>query len=290
MPPGFISLAANRANAADLIRGRGALRTLPAFAQTAGTAVSLLPPQNVAGSNPSPSLQAAFDRFQTSRATMRALTQENTGRFQLEEASEGQSQNAAAVHSIQLSAVDESQQRIFRNIRGPEILERSSRVDMEPIVSSVANENIGGMIAPSQRLTREREAARPANYIETVENSETSAADTTSFREPELPHWDMSTAGSRAEWTQGRLDARARFKAEARAVELGQILPPVDNPSPRHATLLQLPDGKARMGTRSGDGPLCQSCEHGDRLIGQLCEYGSRLIDQFHRWYFSQAL
>jgi hypothetical protein len=46
MPPGFISLAANRVNAADLIRGRGALRTLPAYAQTAGTAVSLLPSQS----------------------------------------------------------------------------------------------------------------------------------------------------------------------------------------------------------------------------------------------------
>jgi hypothetical protein len=68
MPPGFILLAANRANATDLIRGRGALRTLPAHAQTAGTAVSLLPPQNAAGSNPSPSLQASFDRAQVTMA------------------------------------------------------------------------------------------------------------------------------------------------------------------------------------------------------------------------------
>jgi hypothetical protein len=68
MPPGFISLAANRANAADLIRGRGALRTLPASAQTAGTAVSLLPPQNVTASNLSLSLQASIDRAQTSLA------------------------------------------------------------------------------------------------------------------------------------------------------------------------------------------------------------------------------
>jgi hypothetical protein len=60
MPPGFISLAANRANAADLILGRGALRTLPASTQTAGTAVSLLPPHNVAGSNPS--LSAGLNR------------------------------------------------------------------------------------------------------------------------------------------------------------------------------------------------------------------------------------
>ncbi len=43
MPPGFISLAANRANAADLIRGREALRTLLASAQTAGTAVYCFP-------------------------------------------------------------------------------------------------------------------------------------------------------------------------------------------------------------------------------------------------------
>jgi hypothetical protein len=62
MPPGFISLAANRANATDLIRGRGALRSLPASAQTAGTAVSLLPPENVAGSNPSLSLSTGRDR------------------------------------------------------------------------------------------------------------------------------------------------------------------------------------------------------------------------------------
>jgi hypothetical protein len=99
-------------------------------------------------------------------------------------------------------------------------------------VSSAANENIGGTVAPSHRLTREREAARPAKYVEAVENTETSAADTTSFREPELPHWDMSTTASRAEWTQARLDARTRFKAEAQAAQLGQVLSPIFNPSP----------------------------------------------------------
>jgi hypothetical protein len=106
MPPGFVSLAANRANAADSIRGRGTLRTLPASAQTAGTAVSLLPPQNVAGGNLSLSLQASMDRaqtalafaplqssidrFQSSLAVMRTQTEENIGRFQLEGISEGQ--------------------------------------------------------------------------------------------------------------------------------------------------------------------------------------------------------
>jgi hypothetical protein len=81
MPPGFISLAANRANAADLIRGRRALRTLLASAQTAGTAVSLLPSQNVAGSNQSLSLQGAIDRMQT----LRTLTREHIDRFELED-------------------------------------------------------------------------------------------------------------------------------------------------------------------------------------------------------------
>ncbi len=61
MPPGFISPAANRANAADLIRGREALRPFAASTQTAGTAVSLLPPQFADGNNPSPSVQAAFN-------------------------------------------------------------------------------------------------------------------------------------------------------------------------------------------------------------------------------------
>jgi hypothetical protein len=218
MPPGFISLAANSANAADLIRGRGALRTLPASAQTAGTAVSLLPSQNVAGSNPSPSLQAAIDRLQTSRAAMRALTQENIGRFQLEDdaaasnlfpplqASLDRARTAlTSLEAAQLesanriqSAFDEGQQRILRNIRGPATEERLVRAG-ELVVSSAANENIGGTVASSHRLTREREAARPANYVEAVENTETSAAEATSFREPELPHWDMSTKETRAE-------------------------------------------------------------------------------------------
>jgi hypothetical protein len=170
MPPGFISLAANRANAADLIRGRGALCTLPASAQTAGTAVSLLPPQNVAGSNPSPSLQAAIDRFQTSRATVRAQTQENMGRFQLEEIREGQ-------------------QVILNNLRR-NALEGPARPVPEVVTPTLANEGIGGTVAPSHRLTRERAAARPANNSESLESSRTSAADTTSFHEPELPQWD----------------------------------------------------------------------------------------------------
>jgi hypothetical protein len=69
---GFITLAASRANAADLIRGRGALRTFlqPTSAQTAGTAVSLLPPQNAAGNNLSLSLQAECDRVRASNATL----------------------------------------------------------------------------------------------------------------------------------------------------------------------------------------------------------------------------
>jgi hypothetical protein len=250
MPPGFISLAANRANAADLIRGRGALRTLPASAQTAGTAVSLLPPQNVAGSNLSLSLQVADERVQTSQAAMRALTQESMHRFQLVDnatdsnlfpplqASLDRTQTALAnrvaaqvetVNQLQ-SAIEEGQQRILRNIRGPSTEERSARAE-ELVVSSAASENIGGNVAPSQRLTREREAARPANYAEAIEDAETSAADTTSFREPEWPHWDMSTAASRAEWSQARLDARTRFKAEAQAANFGQVLSPIVNPS-----------------------------------------------------------
>jgi hypothetical protein len=251
MPPGFISLAANRANAADLIRGRGALRTLPASAQTAGTAVSLLPPQNVAGSNPSLSLQVATERVQASRAAMRALTQENMNRFQLVDNATDSNQfpplqasldrartalfanreatQIETVNQLQ-SAIDEGQQRILRNIRGPAKEERSARTE-ELVVSSAANENIGGTVAPSQRLIMEREATRPANYVETVENAGTSADNTTSFQEPELPYWDMSTAASRAEWSQARLDARTRFKAEAQAAKLGQVLLPIVNPS-----------------------------------------------------------
>ncbi len=138
MPPGFISLAANRANAADLIRGRGALRTLPASAQTAGTAVSLLPPQNAAASNLSLSLQALFDHAQTTATSISAIDESQQRIF------------------TSLSALDESQQRILRNIRGPATVERSARADQEPFVSSVSNENIGGTVAPSHRLTRER--------------------------------------------------------------------------------------------------------------------------------------
>ena len=206
----------------------------------------MLPPQNAAGSNlylylslqahvqatlAFAPLQASIDRAQTAVTRLGATQREAFDRAQIAVASLSVTQRDAANRS-QLSVVDESQQRILRNIRGPAISERSAHADQEPVVPSVANENIGGMVAPSHRLTREREAARPADYIETMENSDTSAADTTSFRESELPHWDMSTAASRAEWTQGRLDARARFRAEARAVGLEQILPPVDNPSP----------------------------------------------------------
>jgi hypothetical protein len=85
------------------------------------------------------------------------------------------------------SALDESQARILRNIRGPAREGRSARTE-ELVVSSSANENIGGTVAPSQRLMMEREEARPANYVETVENAGTSAVNTTSFQEPELPY------------------------------------------------------------------------------------------------------
>jgi hypothetical protein len=209
MPLGFISLAANRANAADLIRGRGALRTLPAYAQTAGTAVSLLPSQNVAGSNPSLSTQASIDRFQSSLAAMRTQTQENIGRFQLEEISEGQ-------------------QLILRNLRR-DALEGPARAVPEVVTPVSANEGIGGTVAPSQRSLRET-AARPANDSELLENIRTGAADTSSFQEPELLQSDMSTTETRVAWTQGRKEARARFKAEAQAAERGETLPPVTNP------------------------------------------------------------
>jgi hypothetical protein len=56
---------------------------MPASAQTAGTAVSLLPPQNVADSNPSLSLQVATERMKASQAALSALTQENVHGFQL---------------------------------------------------------------------------------------------------------------------------------------------------------------------------------------------------------------
>ena len=85
----------------------------------------------------------------------------------------------------------------------------------------------GGMSAPPQRI-------------------ETSASDATVYEEPVLPPWDMSTAASRAEWKQGRLDARNRIKAEANAAELGQVLSPLS--SPGTAMLLHYDYLRARRG------------------------------------------
>jgi hypothetical protein len=165
---------------------------------------------NAADSNLFPPLQASLDRARTS-LTNRAAAQ------------------TEAVNLLQ-SVIDEGQQRILRNIRGPAPEERSARA--EELVSSLApNENVGCMTTPSQLLMREGEVARPVNHAEGVGNDDASADNTTSFREPELPHWDMSTAASRAEWSQARLDARNRFKAEAKAAQLGQVLSPMRNPS-----------------------------------------------------------
>jgi hypothetical protein len=205
---------------------------MPASAQTAGTAVSLLPPQNAAGSNPSLSLQVATERLQASQAAVRALTQENTHGFQLVDsaadsnlfpplqASLDRAQTALAnrvaaqteeVNLLQ-AVIDASQQRILRNIRGPAPEERSSRTE-ELVASSVPGVSIGGTGASSQR-------------------TETSADDTTSLQEPELPSFDMSTREQIAECTASRKEARARLRAEAQAAELGQSLSPVRNPSP----------------------------------------------------------
>ncbi len=207
-------------------------------------------------------MQAAIDRLQTSRATTRALTQENIGRFQLEDdaaASNLFPQWQASLDRAQtaLASLEASQLESANRIQSA-FEERLARAE-KLVLSSAADENIGGTVAPSHRLTLEREAARPANYVERVENAETSAAEATSFREPELPFWDMNTKETRAEWTQGRLDARTRFKAEAQAAQLIRaILISSLQSKPRHVTLLQLPDGKARMGTTPGGGLLSQ--------------------------------
>ncbi len=137
---------------------------------------------NATDSNLFPPLQALLDRARTALTSLEASQLESANRMQL--------------------AFDEGQQRILRNIRGSATEERSARAE-ELVVSSAANENIGGTVAPSHRLTREREAARLANYVEAVENTETSAADTTSFREPELP----ASLGYEHSRIQGRMGA-----------------------------------------------------------------------------------
>ncbi len=69
VPPGLVSPEANRVNAADLIRGRGALRPFAASAQTAGTSVSAAD-----GNNPPPSVQAARNRAQAAVSTVQQET------------------------------------------------------------------------------------------------------------------------------------------------------------------------------------------------------------------------
>jgi hypothetical protein len=156
MPPGFITLAAGRANAADLIRGRGSLRTVlqPAFAQTAGTAVSLLPPQNAAGSNLSLSLQASIDRAQSSLASMRTMHRDHMSRFQLEEISEGQ-------------------QLIMRNLRR-NALDEAARIVQEAVVPVGANESIVGTAA----LPLQETAAIPPQDNTLLVDTMSGAADT----------------------------------------------------------------------------------------------------------------
>jgi hypothetical protein len=168
MPPGLLSLAANRASAADLIRGRGSLRTLPASAQTAGTAVSLFPSQNAAGGNLSLSLQASIDRAQTALSTMRTQTREGIGRFQLEGISEGQ-------------------QLILRNLRR-NALDEPVRSVPEEVAPVVANEGIGGTVAPPLQET----AARPPQDSAFLARTLSRAANTISSDEPALPYWDMN--------------------------------------------------------------------------------------------------
>jgi hypothetical protein len=220
MPPDFISLAASRASAADLIRGRGTLRTLPASAQTAGTAVSLLPPQNAAGNNPSLSLQAEYNRALSSLEALRRVRQENVGRFQLEEISEGQ-------------------QFILQNLRR-NALEGPARVVQETVVPVVANESIVG----TATLPLQETAALPPQNNTSLVDTMSRAADTISSEESAMLQWDMSTADSRAAWYEGRKEARARRKAEAEAAERGETLPPVVNPGP--AMLLNLAGLAAR--------------------------------------------
>jgi hypothetical protein len=204
MPPGFITPAASKAYAADLIRGRGALRTLPASAQTAGTAVSLLPPQNAAGNNLSLSLQAAHDRAQTSLANLRTMRQENMSNFQLTEISEGQ-------------------QFILRSLCGQATGERPSRVVQEAVVPVVANEGIDSTATPPLQET----AARPPKDSTSLVDTMSGAANTSSSTVP-----DMSTAERRAAWQAERDEARAQRKAESEAAARGESMPPVANPSP----------------------------------------------------------
>ncbi len=92
----------------------------------------------------------------------------------------------------------------------------------------VTNEGIASTVARPLQET----AARPTQDITFLARTISRAADTNSFQEPELPQWDMSTAETKAAWTQGRKEARARFREEAQAAAQGETLPPVANPSP----------------------------------------------------------
>ncbi len=163
MPPGFITPAASRANAADLIRGRGALRTLPISAQTAGTAVSLLPPQNAAGNNLTISLQAEYDRVRTSHAALRA-----------------------------------EQQDILQNCRR-HVLKRPVSVAPEAVAPVVANEDIDSNVTLPLQETAARTPQESISLVDTMSG----AADTSSSMESDMHHWDMSTAESRAAWHLG---------------------------------------------------------------------------------------
>jgi hypothetical protein len=191
MPPGLLSLAANRASAADLIRGRESLRTLPASAQTAGTVFCLLPSQNAAGGNLSLSLQASIDRAQTALSTMRTQTLENTGRFQLEEISEGQ-------------------QFILRNLRR-NALEEPERSGPEDVAPVAVNEGNGSTVAPPPLET----SARAPQSSTSLVNTMSGAAEVISSEERNVLRWDMGTVDTRSKWYDGRRVARARMKAEA---------------------------------------------------------------------------
>ncbi len=190
-----------------MIRGREALRILPASAQTAGTAVSLLPPQKAASNNPSLSLQATHDRAQSSLASLRTIHQEHMSRFQLEEISEGQ-------------------QFVLRNLRR-NALEGPARIGQEAVVPVVANEGTVG----TATLPLQETAARPPQESTSLVDTMSGAADTSSSMESDMLHWDMSTAESRAAWHAERREALAQRKAESEAAARGETLPPVANPS-----------------------------------------------------------
>ncbi len=184
MPPGLTSPAASRANAADLIRGRGMLRPFAASTQTVGTAVSLLPPQAADCNNPSLTVQAATTQTQ---AALREMQQETISSIQMmvqqdQERSARMGREAIAVTRPQRSAL--GNKRFYETIAGR--IWRGLRA---------LYKGIGGTVPPPVRQS----AARPPQDDTLLVDVMSGAASTSSSMVP-----DMSTAERKAAWQAER--------------------------------------------------------------------------------------